>query len=33
MRQQKIIKIVAIVIVVALLVTTIFASVGSILAN
>lgn len=33
MRQQKIIKIVAIVIIVTLLVTTIFASVGSILAN
>ena len=33
MRQQKTIKIVAIVIIVTLLVTTIFASVGSILAN
>lgn len=33
MRQQKLIKIVAIVIIVTLLITTLFASVGSILSN
>lgn len=33
MRQQKIIKIVAIVIIVTLLITTLFASVGSLITN
>jgi|GEM_PF-1066113 len=33
MRQQKIIKVVAIVIIVALVVTTLFASIGSFITN